>query len=147
MTAQSATLPQQPQPAAQAQPHYYYGLGRRKCAVAQVRLYPGEGNIIVNGLPAREYFGRQTLEALIQQPLRAVDVLGSFNVVARVQGGGKSGQAGAVRLGIARALLAVDEANRRALRAVGLLTRDPRAKERKKPGLRRARKAPQFTKR
>jgi small subunit ribosomal protein S9 len=126
---------------------YYYGLGRRKSAIAKVRLYPGEGTIVVNGRQAREYLGRETLDLLIQEPLRATDAQGRFNVVAQVIGGGPTGQAGAIRLGIARALLAADEANKPALRAQGLLTRDARVKERKKPGLKRARKAPQYTKR
>jgi small subunit ribosomal protein S9 len=133
--------------AATPQQQYYYGLGRRKCAIAQVRLFPGEGNIVVNGRPAREYFGREVLDLIVQQPLRAVDTGSSFNAIATVQGGGMAGQAGAVRLGIARALVVADEANRRALRSQGLLTRDPRVKERKKPGLKRARRAPQYTKR
>ncbi len=133
--------------AATPQQQYYYGLGRRKCAIAQVRLFPGEGNVVVNGRPAREYFGREVLDLIVQQPLRAVDTGSSFNAIATVQGGGMAGQAGAVRLGIARALVVADEANRRALRSQGLLTRDPRVKERKKPGLKRARRAPQYTKR
>src|SRR5438094_4837482 len=93
-------------------PQYFFGLGRRKCAIAQVRLFPGEGNVLVNGRPAREYFGREVLDIIVQQPLRAVETGATFNAVAVVQGGGKSGQAGAVRLGIARALLVMDEANR-----------------------------------
>lgn len=129
------------------QQQFYYGLGRRKCAIAQVRLFPGEGNVVVNGKPAREYFGREALDVVVQQPLRAIATGSGFNAVAKVIGGGLSGQAGAVRLGIARALLVADETNRKALRANGLLTRDARAKERKKPGLKRARKAPQYTKR
>ena len=132
---------------ANQQQQYYYGLGRRKSAIAQVRLYPGEGSIVVNGKPAREYFGREALDITVQQPLRATDAGGRFNVVATVEGGGPTGQAGAVRLGIARALVASDENNKQALRGQGLLTRDPRVKERKKPGLKRARKAKQFTKR
>jgi small subunit ribosomal protein S9 len=128
-------------------PQYHFGLGRRKCSIAKVRIFPGEGNVLVNGRPSREYFGREVLDIIVQQPLRAVETGGSFNVVATVEGGGVAGQAGAVRLGIARALLVADEANRSALRAQGLLTRDPRVKERKKPGLKRARKAPQYTKR
>jgi small subunit ribosomal protein S9 len=132
---------------ATTQQHYYYGLGRRKCAIAQVRLFPGEGNVLVNGKPAREYFGREVLDLIVQQPLRAVETGSSFNAVATVLGGGLAGQAGAVRLGIARALLVMDEANRQTLRGQGLLTRDPRIKERKKPGLKRARRAPQYTKR
>ena len=129
------------------QQHYFYGLGRRKCAIAQVKLYPGEGEIVVNGKTSREYFGRETLDLLVRQPLAATDSGGRFNAVVKVIGGGPSGQAGAVRLGIARALLVSDEANRAALRGGGLLTRDARVKERKKPGLKRARKAPQYTKR
>ncbi|MGI8422592.1 MAG: 30S ribosomal protein S9 [Chloroflexota bacterium] len=129
------------------QQHYYYGLGRRKCAIAQVRLYPGDGDITVNGRSAKDYFGRETLNLLVQQPLRTTDNSGRFNVVAKVIGGGPSGQAGAVRLGIARALVVADETNRSTLRPAGLLTRDARVKERKKPGLKRARKAPQYTKR
>ncbi|MBI3972434.1 MAG: 30S ribosomal protein S9 [Chloroflexi bacterium] len=128
------------------QERYYYGLGRRKSAIARVRLYPGDGSIIVNGQPANEYFGRESLDLKVQQPLRTVDA-GGFNVVAKVIGGGLSGQAGAIRLGISRALVVFDEANRKPLRAEGLLTRDPRVKERKKPGLKRARKRPQYTKR
>ena len=129
------------------QQQYYYGLGRRKCAIAQVRLYPGEGGIIVNGKASREYFGREALDLMVQQPLLTLDAGGQFNVVARVIGGGPAGQAGAVRLGIARALVVAEEGNRKALRAAGLMTRDARVKERKKPGLKRARKAPQYTKR
>jgi len=126
---------------------YFYGLGRRKTSIARVRLFPGEGNVTVNGKPSRDYFGREVLDIIVQQPLRAVDTGANFNVIADVEGGGSAGQAGAVRLGIARALLKADEANRQPLRAQGLLTRDARAKERKKPGLKRARKAPQYTKR
>ena len=126
---------------------YFYGLGRRKCAIAQVRLYPGEGGIVVNGKTSREYFGREALDLMVQQPLQVLDAGGRFNVVARVIGGGPAGQAGAVRLGIARALVVAEEGNKAALRAGGLLTRDARVKERKKPGLKRARKAPQYTKR
>jgi small subunit ribosomal protein S9 len=129
------------------QQQYYYGLGRRKCAIAQVRLYPGEGGIVVNGKASREYFGREALDLLVQQPLRATDTGGRFNAVVKVIGGGPAGQAGAVRLGIARALVVAEESNKAPLRANGLLTRDPRVKERKKPGLKRARKAPQYTKR
>jgi small subunit ribosomal protein S9 len=129
------------------QQQYFYGLGRRKCAIAQVRLYPGDGSIVVNGKPAREYFGREALDITVQQPLRATDSGARFNVVATVEGGGPTGQAGAVRLGIARALVASDENNKQPLRSQGLLTRDARVKERKKPGLKRARKAPQYTKR
>lgn len=126
---------------------YFYGLGRRKCAIARVRLYPGDGQIIVNGRKASEYFGRVALTTALSSPLRALDCAGRYNVVVKVLGGGISGQADAISLGIARALLVSDEANRRPLRAGGLLTRDARVKERKKPGLKRARRAPQYTKR
>lgn len=132
---------------AQPPQEYYYGLGRRKEAVARVRLYPGEGNVVVNGRPARDYFGRDSLVQYLQSPLQVADASGRFNVVATVEGGGVTGQAGAVRLGIARALLVADENNRATLRQHGLLTRDARVKERKKYGLKRARKAPQYTKR
>ena len=126
---------------------YYYGLGRRKCAIAQVRIFPsGDGQIIVNGRPAREYFGREALDINVREPLRNVEGA-TYNVIAKVIGGGMTGQAGAIRLGIARALVVADEQNRVAMRSRGLLTRDARVKERKKPGLRRARRAKQFTKR
>src|SRR6266545_2827939 len=124
-----------------AQQQYHYGLGRRKCAIAKVRLYPGDGTILVNGKPSRDYFGRETLDLIVQQPLQVTDGSSRFNVVALVEGGGPAGQAGAVRLGIARALVVADENNRGSLRGSGLLTRDARVKERKKPGLKRARKA------
>jgi len=126
---------------------YYYGLGRRKCAIAQVRLFAGDGQVIVNGKPARDYFGRETLDVMVHQPLLAAGSGTSYNAHAKVIGGGTTGQAGAVRLGIARALVVADEANRTLMRARGFLTRDARVKERKKPGLRRARRAKQFTKR
>ena len=129
------------------QQQYYYGLGRRKCAIARVRLYPGEGSVVVNGKPSRDYFGREALDILVHEPLQTADAGTRFNAVALVQGGGMAGQAGAVRLGIARALVVADEANRKPLRARGFLTRDARVKERKKPGLKRARRAPQYTKR
>lgn len=128
------------------QQHYYYGLGRRKSSIAKVRLFPGEGTVVINGRPANEYFGRLTLELIANQPLRTIEGA-AFNVVATVEGGGLTGQAGAIRLGIARALVVADEGNRQPLRAGGMLTRDARVKERKKPGLKRARKAPQYTKR
>jgi small subunit ribosomal protein S9 len=127
---------------------YFYGTGRRKTAVARVRLYPGAGTVVVNGKPVKEYFGgRASHEILIMQPLRLTNKAGSFNVSVKVVGGGTTGQSGAVRHGIARALLQVDENLRPVLKKNGLLTRDPRMKERKKPGLKRARKAPQYTKR
>lgn len=126
---------------------YYYGLGRRKSATARVRLYPGNGNIIVNSRPVEEYFPRERDQLHLAEPLKATATLENFNVIVRVKGGGVAGQAGAVRLGIARALLEVDPGLRPTLRRGGFLTRDPREKERKKPGLKRARKAPQYTKR
>lgn len=127
--------------------HYYFGLGRRKSAVARVRLYPGTGTVIVNGKPVEEFITRESQRMDMLRPLAATETERQFNIQAKVVGGGTSGWAGAIRHGIARALLAVDENNRRPLRNQGLLTRDPRVKERKKPGLKRARKAPQFTKR
>ncbi|EAX47608.1 ribosomal protein S9 [Thermosinus carboxydivorans Nor1] len=125
----------------------YYGTGRRKTAVARVRLIPGEGKIIINGRNLNDYFGRKTLELIVKQPLHLTDTLGKYDVIARVNGGGPSGQAGAVRHGIARALLKVDADFRPALKKAGFLTRDPREKERRKYGLKKARKAPQFSKR
>jgi small subunit ribosomal protein S9 len=126
---------------------YYQGTGRRKSATARVRLYPGDGSIIVNDKPVEEYFRREGDLLHLTEPLRSVDTQDSFNVTVKVKGGGVSGQAGAVRHGIARALVEADPNLRPALRKGGFLTRDPRAKERKKPGLKRARKAPQYTKR
>ena len=126
---------------------YFYGTGRRKKSVARVRLYPGTGVITVNGKDIDEYFGLETLKLIINQRLDITDNIGKFDVVANVNGGGISGQAGAIRHGIARALLTVDETYRGALKAAGLLTRDPRMKERKKYGLKAARRAPQFSKR
>ncbi len=125
----------------------YYGTGRRKTSVARVRLVPGEGNIIVNDRPLVEYFGLKTLELIIKQPLNITDTLGKYDVLAQVEGGGTSGQAGAVRHGIARALLKIDGEFRPPLKKAGLLTRDPREKERRKYGLKKARKASQFSKR
>jgi small subunit ribosomal protein S9 len=136
---------QKPAPAVSRE--YYYGTGRRKTAVARVRLYPGTGNVTVNDKSLLDYFGRAVSEGLILQPLRTTNLLHKFNVVAKVEGGGLSGQAGALSHGIARALLEADENLRALLRKGGFLTRDPRVKERKKPGLRRARKAKQYTKR
>jgi small subunit ribosomal protein S9 len=126
---------------------YYEGVGRRKRASARVRLYPGEGNVVVNDKPAEEYFSRERDVAHLLEPLKATDTVGKFNISVKVQGGGISGQAGAVRHGIARALLAANPNLRSVLRKGGFLSRDARAKERKKPGLKRARKAPQYTKR
>lgn len=127
---------------------YYEGLGRRKEATARVRLYPAsEGGHVVNDKPINEYFTRSIDQLNINQPLLVTGTEGRFQVSVKVSGGGVTGQAGAVQLGIARALLKLDPELRKKLRANRLLTRDPRAKERKKPGLKRARKAPQYTKR
>ncbi|QDR78844.1 30S ribosomal protein S9 [Sporomusa termitida] len=125
----------------------YYGTGRRKTSVARVRLVPGEGKIIVNNRQLNEYFGLKTLELIVTQPLNITDTVGKYDVLAKVEGGGVSGQAGAVRHGISRALLKVDGEFRPALKKAGLLTRDPREKERRKYGLKKARKASQFSKR
>jgi small subunit ribosomal protein S9 len=129
------------------QQRYFYGLGRRKASVARVRLYPGNGTVIINGRPFEDALPRESLRYEVMQPLEATESARSFNVQVKVQGGGVSGWAGAISHGVARALVVADESNRRPLRAGGFLTRDPRIKERKKPGLKRARKAPQFTKR
>jgi small subunit ribosomal protein S9 len=127
---------------------YYEGLGRRKAATARVRLYPdSEGSFVVNDKPVEEYFSRDIDQLNIRQPFKVSGTEGRFGISVKVNGGGVTGQAGAVRLGIARALLKVDPDYRKTLRQNGMLTRDPRAKERKKPGLKRARKAPQYTKR
>ncbi|MGI8486186.1 MAG: 30S ribosomal protein S9 [Thermomicrobiales bacterium] len=127
---------------------YFYAVGRRKTAIARVRLYPGEGTITVNGKTSREYFGGRDLhQDTILAPLRLTGTVERFNIVASVVGGGVSGQAGAVRHGIARALTRFDEELRGILKPAKLLTRDAREKERKKVGLKRARKAPQYTKR
>ncbi|NLW17326.1 MAG: 30S ribosomal protein S9 [Firmicutes bacterium] len=126
---------------------FYYGTGRRKHAVARVRLLPGTGNIYINGQTIDEYFGLETLKLIVRQPLELTDSLNRFDVYANVHGGGYSGQAGAIRHGIARALLQVDDQMRSILKPAGLLTRDPRMKERKKYGLKKARRAPQFSKR
>ncbi len=127
--------------------NYLYGTGRRKTSVARVRLLPGDGSITVNGKPAEEYFGGETQVAPIRVPFKVTDTEGRYAASVLVAGGGTSGQAGAIRHGIARALLAGHPDFRPTLREAGLLTRDPRAKERKKYGLKRARKAPQYTKR
>ena len=127
---------------------YYYGTGRRKTAVARVRLYPnGDGRITVHGRDAEQYFPRETLMQAVRSPLRLLELANRFNITIKVVGGGGSGQAGAVRHGISRALVRADEGFRPTLRRAGFLTRDPRMKERKKYGLKRARKAPQYTKR
>jgi len=126
---------------------YYYGTGRRKTSVARVRLYPGEGAFIINGKPANEYISREVDMAAALEPLRLTGNEGKFMISVVVAGGGVTGQAGAMRHGIARALIAANPELRPVLKKAGLLTRDPRAKERKKAGLKRARKAPQYTKR
>jgi small subunit ribosomal protein S9 len=131
-----------------ASPAFYYGTGRRKTAIARVRLLPGEGEMIVNGRTMTEHFGGAVNEAEVRMPFRVTGSEGRWNVMIKVEGGGVTGQAGAIRHGIARALLQLDpETYRLPLRQAGLLTRDPRMKERKKYGLKRARKAPQYTKR
>lgn len=133
---------------ATANQEYFYGVGRRKRSVARVRLYPGDGQITVNGKPATEYFGgRGAHQYTITEPLRMTGTSERFNVVVNVVGGGTMGQSGAVRHGVARALIRYDEELRPTLKEGKLLTRDPREKERKKVGLKRARKAPQYTKR
>lgn len=129
------------------QQHYFYGLGRRKAAVARVRLYPGGGAVVINGRPADEVLPRAASRQEMMRPLAVTETLNSFNVQAKVAGGGLTGWAGAIRFGIARALVVADPNHKRALRSEMLLTRDARVKERKKPGLKRARKAPQYTKR
>ena len=127
---------------------YFHGTGRRKTAVARVRLLPGTGQIVINGRTAQDYLGgRELLQLTVRQPLRLTGTLERFDVSVRVVGGGIVGQAGAIRHGVARALLRFDEELRPTLKSAKFLTRDPRAKERKKVGLKRARKAPQYTKR
>ena len=127
---------------------YQYGTGRRKSSVARVRLYEnGTGSIIINGRDIDDYFGLETLKLLVRQPMVTTDTLDKLDVVCTVSGGGVTGQAGAIRHGVARALLKVNPEVRPALKAAGLLTRDPRMKERKKYGLKAARRAPQFSKR
>ncbi len=125
----------------------YLGTGRRKTSTARVRLLPGDGKIIINNKPLAKYFGRDVLEQIVKQPLETTETLGEFDVIVTVEGGGTSGQAGAIRHGIARALLKVNEDYRDVLKKAGFLTRDPRMKERKKYGRKKARKAPQFSKR
>lgn len=127
--------------------NYVYGTGRRKTAVARVRLLPGDGGFVVNGKTLIDYFGGATTPAVIGLPFRVTETEGRYSASILVAGGGFSGQVGAIRHGIARALLRAHPDARRVLREAGLLTRDPRAKERKKYGLKRARKAPQYTKR
>ena len=127
---------------------YQYGTGRRKSSIARVRVYEGgTGSIIINGRDIDEYFGLETLKMVVRQPLVTTELVGKLDVVCTVKGGGVSGQAGAIRHGISRALLGINPEFRGALKAAGFLTRDPRMKERKKYGLKKARKAPQFSKR
>ena len=126
---------------------YFYGTGRRKSSVARVRVYQGTGKITINDRDIDDYFGLETLKLIVRQPLVLTNNNEKFDIVCRVAGGGVTGQAGAIRHGIARALLAVDESFRAPLKAAGYLTRDPRMKERKKYGLKAARRAPQFSKR
>ncbi|MCQ2527460.1 MAG: 30S ribosomal protein S9, partial [Lachnospiraceae bacterium] len=125
----------------------YYGTGRRKSSVARVYLMPGKGKITINKRDIDEYFGLETLKMVVRQPLNTTETEGKFDVVVNVKGGGTMGQAGAIRHGISRALLQADADYRPALKAEGFLTRDPRMKERKKYGLKSARRAPQFSKR
>ena len=127
---------------------YHYGTGRRKSSVARVRLFPnGTGAITINGRDIDDYFGLDTLKMVVRQPLAATDLVGKVDIICTVEGGGVSGQAGAIRHGVARALLGVNPEFRATLKAAGFLTRDPRMKERKKYGLKAARRAPQFSKR
>ena len=125
----------------------YYGTGRRKTSVARVRLVPGQGNITINGRELKDYFDLATLELIIKQPLELTGTTSAYDVIANVKGGGRTGQAGAIRHGISRALLQADADFRPVLKKAGYLTRDPRMKERKKYGLKAARRAPQFSKR
>ena len=127
--------------------NFYYGTGRRKSSVARVRVYPGTGKITINDRDIDDYFGLETLKLVVNQPFAVTETLGKFDIVANVNGGGFSGQAGAIRHGVARALLGADETYKPLLKKAGLLTRDPRMKERKKYGLKGARRAPQFSKR
>ena len=126
---------------------YFYGTGRRKSSVARVRVYNGTGKIVINDREIDDYFGLETLKLIVRQPLTLTGTTDKFDIICRVAGGGVTGQAGAIRHGIARALLQYDEELRAQLKKAGLLTRDPRMKERKKYGLKAARRAPQFSKR
>ena len=127
--------------------NYYYGTGRRKSSVARVRVYPGTGKITINDRDIDNYFGLETLKLIVRQPLNLTGTTEKFDIVVRVAGGGVTGQAGAIRHGLSRALLQFDESLRPTLKKAGFLTRDPRMKERKKYGLKGARRAPQFSKR
>ena len=126
---------------------YFYGTGRRKSSIARVRLYPGSGKITIIGRDIDDYFGLETLKLVINQPFGVTNTVGKFDIVANVKGGGISGQAGAIRHGVSRALLLADDSYRTLLKKAGFLTRDPRMKERKKYGLKAARRASQFSKR
>ena len=126
---------------------YFYGTGRRKKSVARVRVYPGTGSIVINDRDIDDYFGLETLKLIVRQPLTLTDTLDKFDIICRVSGGGVTGQAGAIRHGLSRALLQYDENIRPTLKKAGFLTRDPRMKERKKYGLKGARLAQQFSKR
>ncbi len=126
---------------------YFYGTGRRKKSVARVRLVPGNGKITINGRDIDNYFGLETMKLIVNQPFGVTNTTGKFDIICTVQGGGFSGQAGAIRHGVAKALLQSDAELRSALKKAGFLTRDPRMKERKKYGLKAARRAPQFSKR
>jgi small subunit ribosomal protein S9 len=126
---------------------YFYGTGRRTKSVARVRMYPGSGKITINDRDIDDYFGLDTLKLIVRQPLELTETTARFDIVVRVNGGGVTGQAGAIRHGISRALLVYNEETRPALKKAGFLTRDPRMKERKKYGLKAARRAPQFSKR
>ena len=126
---------------------YFYGTGRRKHSVARVRLVPGTGAVSINGRDIDDYFGLETLKLIVNQPFGITGTQGKFDIICRVNGGGFSGQAGAIRHGVSRALIKADENYRAALKKAGFLTRDPRMKERKKYGLKAARRAPQFSKR
>lgn len=127
--------------------NYFYGTGRRKKAVARVRIIPGKGKVTINGRTIEEFFGLETLRMIVKQPLAITNSQSKYDVIAKVIGGGYTGQAGAIRHGLSRALLQANEENRATLKKAGFLTRDPRMKERKKYGLKKARKAPQFSKR
>ncbi len=131
----------------QAKLKSYYGTGRRKHSVARVRLYAGSGNVTINGRTIDDYFGLETLKLIVRQPLELTETAAQFDIVCTVAGGGVTGQAGAIRHGVARALLQFNPELRSALKKAGFLTRDPRMKERKKYGLKAARRAPQFSKR
>ena len=134
-------------PKAKADKIMFYGTGRRKSSIARVRLVEGKGTITINGVNIDEYLGQETLKVIVKQPLTVTNTVDKYDVICKVQGGGFTGQAGAIRLGIARALLEANSEYRPALKAAGFLTRDPRMKERKKYGLKKARRAPQFSKR